>query len=159
MNLFYKFAVTAVFVAGITAFEASASGNQVFASETATDSRLKATSTQPCRIAPPGEDDRYITEQPEGTETILNKKGTGHGSVYTGMIVIMPFTQQLDGCVSKLVVNGEKAYLYGPWSCRPTEGWMEGDIADNVITFQLPQLIKKSESVFGNPILEYAVKL
>lgn len=159
MNLFYKFAVTAVCVAGITSFEATASDNQAFASETALNSGLEVKNTKPCRIAPPGEDDQYITEQPEGKETVLSKKGTGYGSVYTGMIVIMPYTQQLDGCVSKLVVNGEKAYLYAPWSCRPTEGWMEGDVTDNVITFQLPQLIKKSESVFGNPILEYAVKL
>lgn len=154
MNYFYKVAVSAICVAGITAFEASASGNLSFASQSTPCSSLVANDTPQRQIAPPGDDDQYITVQPEGTETILNKKGTGYGSIFS-----MVYKQDIEGCAAKLVVNGEKAYLYGPWSCRPSEGWMEGVIEGDVITFQLPQLVKKGEDFMGNPVYEYAVKL
>ena len=55
-----------------------------------------------------------------------------------------------DGSLSQVVRDGDKMYLSRVFSWNDAPGWIEGSISDNTVTFNFPQLVKRSmEDVDG----------
>lgn len=104
-------------------------------------------------VAGPSASDKFISETPAGTLTIVEKSGSAFAQIW-GMV----FKTTIDGSVSKIVRDGDKIYMYGVFSQYLVNGWMEGTVKDDVATFQLPQFVSHEE-FYGVYYDDYALKL
>ena len=76
--------------------------------------------------------DGIITTQPEGElSTRLYGSSTGYYLQY-GYVL----SDKSDGFVGRTVVNGDKLYLYQPFSLFPSGSWIEGTIVGDTVTFK-----------------------
>ena len=85
-----------------------------------------------------------ITTQPEGEmSTNLYGSSTAYYLQY-GYVL----NDKSDGFVGRTVVNGDKLYLYQPFSLFPSETWIEGTIKGDTVTFS-PQPVFNHTSSKG----------
>lgn len=88
--------------------------------------------------------DGIITTQPEGElSTRLYGSSTGYYLQY-GYVL----SDKSDGFVGRTVVNGDKLYLYQPFSLFPSGSWIEGTIVGDTVTFK-PQPVFNHTSSTG----------
>ncbi len=83
----------------------------------------------------------------------MEKTGVGFANVFGWQI-----KTTLEGSLAKVVRDGDKIYLWPPFSQYISNGWMEGTVKDDVATFQLPQHVNH-EDYYGDIYDDYAVKL
>lgn len=85
-----------------------------------------------------------ITSQPEGTLS-TNLYGTSKAYYLQYGYVI---SDKSDGTVGRIVVNGDKMYLYQPFSLFPSATWVMGTIEGDTVTFK-PQPVFNYTSSTG----------
>lgn len=109
------------------------------------------------KAAPATSSYNYIDQQPEGTLTTLVQAG---GLAYGYNWLMGIYTQNSDGQLVKKVVSadGKKMYLFNAISQYRMNGWLEGDIEGDEVTFKLPQLINV-EDFNGITYEDFAAKL
>ena len=88
--------------------------------------------------------DGIITTQPQGeSSTRLYGSSTAYYLQY-GYII----SDKSDGFIGRTVVNGDKLYLYQPFSLFPSGSWIEGTIVGDTVTFK-PQPVFNHTSSQG----------
>ena len=81
-----------------------------------------------------------IETPPAGLERTMVKYGLCYG--YNMMLGM--YAGFCDGAIVNTVQTDDgKLYMNNPWTMKKTNGWLEGTVADGVVTFQLPQLVNR----------------
>lgn len=92
------------------------------------------------------DDHGIIVAQPEGElSTRLYGSSTAYYLQY-GYIL----NDKSDGFVGRTVVNGDKLYLYQPFSLFPSASWIEGTIVGDTVTFKPQPVFNHTSSKGGN---------
>lgn len=107
-------------------------------------------------VVGPSDNQPYISERPAGTSQIYSKTCIGYGYNW----IMGRWVDEVEAGVSEIVTapDGKTVYLYAPFSYYPTQGWIEGTVEGNVMTFNLPQIVNQEE-FFGMIYEDYAVCL